>query len=145
MCAPLAMTGLQLAGTLAGAAANARDMKRQAAEAERAARADAATLTARAALARADALDRTAARRVRAFTAGVDPKSESLVESLAAAHARSLAEDEALGHAAARSIHDGQLRARALRTGRQAALGRSLLGLATTLAEQGGGGNRLRI
>lgn len=145
MCAPIALTGLQLAGALAGAAAGSRDMKRQAAEVERAARADATTLTARAGLARADALERTAARRVRAFTAGVDPKSNSVVDSLAADHARNLEGAETFGQSAAQVLHDGQVRARALRAGRHAALARSLLGVATTLAERGGGGNRLRI
>jgi hypothetical protein len=145
MCAPIALTGLQLAGSLAGAAASAREMKREATEAERAARADAATLTARAANARAEALDRTAAQRVRAFTSGVDPKSNSVVESLAAAHARNLDGADTLGQSAAQVLYDGQMRARTSRAGRQAALARSLLGLATTLAERGNGGNRLRI
>jgi hypothetical protein len=145
MCAPIAMTGLQLAGTIASAAAGARDMRRQAAEAERAARADADVATARAGQARDDALSRTAALRVRAFASGVDPKSESLVESLASAHARNLGEADALGHAAARMLFEGQARARALRASRQSFLARSLLGLAGTLAEPQGSGNRLRL
>ena len=145
MCAPIAMTGLQLAGTIAGAAAGARDMRRQALEAERAARADAAVTTARAEQARDDALSRTAALRVRAFASGVDPKSPSLVETLASTHARNLGEADALGHAAARILYEGQARARALRANRQSFLTRSLLGLAGTLAGEQGGGNRLRL
>jgi len=68
-----------------------------------------------------------------------------VVESLAAAHARNLDGADTLGQSAAQVLYDGQMRARTLRAGRQAALARSLLGLATTLAERGSGGNRLRI
>jgi hypothetical protein len=145
MCAPLALTGLQLASSLAGAAASGRDLKRQAAEAERSARADAQAATARAEYARDDALSRTATLRARAFASAIDPKSESLVASLAAAHAKSLDESGAIGQAAAEARYRGQQRALVLRAARRPLLARSLLGLAGTLADPPRLQNRLRI
>jgi hypothetical protein len=69
MCAPILMGGLQLASSLAGAAAQAQDLKRQARAASDTARADAAALAARAEYARDDAEQKSATARARASPA----------------------------------------------------------------------------
>jgi len=143
MCAPIALTGLQLVSSLAGAAAGRRDLARQARQAEQDARAEAGLAAARAAFARDDALDRTAGLRARAFASGIDPQSESLVTALSAAHARSLDESRWFEHEGSHVLYRARNRAASLRAARQPMLARSLLGLAETLAEPRGSRPRL--
>lgn len=138
MCAPILMGGLQLASSIAGAAAQAQDFKRQARAASDTARADAAALAARAEYARDDAEQKSGTARARAFASGFDPKSESITASLAAGHARLLDGAAAFGAASARTLHQGELQARLLRAQRGQLLARSLLGSAETLAGSGG-------
>jgi hypothetical protein len=137
MCAPILMGGLQLASSLAGAAAQAHDLKRQARAATETARADAAALAARAEYARDDAEQKSGTARARAFASGFDPKSESITASLAAGHARRLDGAAALGAESARTLHQGELQARLIRAQRRQLLARSLLGTAETLAVSG--------
>jgi hypothetical protein len=143
MCAPIALTGLQLASSLAGAAAGRRDLARQARQAELDARAEAGLAAARAAFARDDALDRTAGLRARAFASGIDPQSESLVTALSAAHARSLDESRWFEHEGSHVLYRARNRAASLRAARQPMLARSLLGVAETLAGPSAGRYRL--
>jgi hypothetical protein len=132
------MGGLQLASSLAGAAAQSQDLKRQARAATETARADAAALAARAEYARDDAEQKSATARARAFASGFDPQSESVAASLAANHARGMDGAISLGAEAARTLHQGELQARLLRTQRRQLLARSLLGAAETLANPAG-------
>jgi len=143
MCAPMALTGLQLVSSLAGAVAARRDLALKARQAQQEARAEAGLATARAAYARDDALTLSARQRARAFASGVDPQSESLVATLSAAHARNLDESLWLQHGAAHALYTGRSRAEALRAARQPALARSLLGIAETLVESQGRRQRL--
>jgi hypothetical protein len=132
------MGGLQLASSLAGAAAQSQDLKRQARAATETARADAAALAARAEYARDDAEQKSATARARTFASGFDPQSESVTASLAANHARGMDGAISLGAEAARTLHQGELQARLLRTQRRQLLARSLLGAAETLANPAG-------
>jgi hypothetical protein len=143
MCAPLALGGLQVAAQLAGAAAQGRQARDAARLAERDARSQAAAATARAERLRDEAARGSAAARARAFAGAVDPKSESLVASLAEAHARSLDPVLALDHEAALALDAGQRRARALKAAGRQAVARSLLGMVTAAAA--GSGTAIRI
>jgi hypothetical protein len=133
MCAPIALTGLQLVSSFAGAAAARRDLSRQAREAEQDARAAAGAASARAEFSLDAALRRSAETRARAFASGADPRSESLVASLAAAHASNLDESRWLDHSGATALEEGRMRARNLRASRRTLEARSLLGAAQTL------------
>ena len=133
MCAPIALTGLQLVSSLAGAAAGRRDLARQARQADQEARDAADIASARAEFSRDEALRRTAETRARAFASGADPQSESVVASLAAIHARNLDESRWLAHSGASALAEGRLRARNLRAARRALEARSLLAAAETL------------
>ncbi len=138
MCAPILMGGLQLASSLAGAVAQAQDLKRQARAATDTARAEAAALAARAEFARNDAEQKSATTRARAFASGFDPQSESVTASLAANHARQMDGAIALGAESARTLHQGELQARLLKAQRRQLLTRSLLGAAETLSNPAG-------
>jgi len=138
MCAPILMGGLQLASSLAGATAQAQDLKRQARAASDTARADAAALAARAEYARDDAEQNSATARARTFANGFDPQSESVTASLAATHARQMDGAAALGAEAARTLNQGELQARLLKAQRRQLLARSLLGTAEALANPAG-------
>ena len=133
MCAPILMGGLQLASSLAGAAAQAQDYRRQARATTEVARADAAALAARAEFARDDAEHKSASSRARAFAGGFDPESESVTASLAANHSRLMDGPAALGAESAKTLHQGQLQARLLKAQRNQLLALSLLGTAETL------------
>jgi hypothetical protein len=132
------MGGLQLASSLAGATAQAQDLKRQARAATETARADAAALAARAEYARDDAEQNSATARARTFANGFDPQSESVTASLAATHARQMDGAAALGAEAARTLNQGELQARLLKAQRRQLLARSLLGTAEALANPAG-------
>lgn len=139
MCAPLMLGGLQVAASLAGAAAQAQDQRRQARLEADAARADAALSNARAEFARDDAERNSAAARARTLAGGVHPQSASVVSTLAAAHAERLDPAAILGGEAARTLHQAGIRSRLLRAQRGQLMARSLLGVAQDLAQLGPG------
>ena len=145
MCAPIMLGGLQAAASLAGAAAQSRDLRRQARYDADAARAEASLASARAAFARDDAERSSAAERARVFAAGADPGSASVVSTLAASHAARL--DPALGleAEAARSLHQGEVRSRLLRSQGRQYLARSLLGAALNALQTGQSGDGFRV
>jgi hypothetical protein len=137
--------GLQAAASLAGAAAQSRDLRRQARYEADAARADAALASARAEFARDDAERGSSAERARVFSSGADPGSPSVVSTLAASHAARLDPALALGADAARSLHQGEVRSRLLRAQGRQHLTRSLLGAALNALQSGQSGDGFRI
>ncbi|MEQ1756561.1 MAG: hypothetical protein ABL973_20770 [Micropepsaceae bacterium] len=145
MCVPIALTGLQIASSIAGAAAQSADQRRQAKQAEANARADAASANARGERLRDQADTRAATARVNAFTSGADPKSESVTASLAAAHARDLDGVRAEEDAARQSLYQGDVQSRQLRRAARAGLARSLIGAAETVSGLRSSGNTIYI
>lgn len=145
MCAPLAMAGLQAATSLAQGAAEAKSLRRQARAARDEAGAEAARLNAQAEYARDRASRDSATARARAATTSIDPRSESVVASLADHHARSLdvaLQDEA---AAREALAGGEVRAQLLRRASRNTIYRSLLGSAGALVNRSAGAGVISI
>lgn len=130
MCVPLALTGLQIASSIAGAAAQASDQRRQARQAEANARAEAASANARGERLRDQADTRAATARVNAFTSGADPQSESVTATLAADHAGDLDGVRLEEDVARQALYRGDVQARQLRRNARNGLAQSLLGAA---------------
>ena len=145
MCAPILMTGLQLATSLASGASQSAQLKYEAKLAAREAQSQARQAAASAEFKRATASAQTATERATVFANGTDPKSESSLGALAQHHAIRL--DPALNDEfqARLALDRGAIKSRNLKRAASSALTRSILSSGGLLIDAGFGGNSIRI
>ena len=145
MCAPILMTGLQLATSLASGASQSAQLKYESKLAARDAQIQARQASARAEFKRAAANEQTATERANVLASGTDPKSESTLAALAQHHAIRL--DPAINdeYQARLALDRGAIQSRNLKRAAHAALTRSILSSGSLLINAGLGGNSILI
>ena len=145
MCAPIIMTGLQVASSLAGGLAQKSEANYQAKLAQIQAQHQARIAAANAEFKRYDAERQSAAERARQSSSGIDPKSESIVQSLAQSHADRTLDSLQEEHKARVALYQGAVQSRYLKRAGQSALTRSILSGSGLLANAAFGGNTISI
>ena len=145
MCAPIALTGLQIAGAIASSAAQRAELKRQARQAEVQAQSDAKQHAARAEFARDDAERNSAEERVVRLSQSTDPKSESALATLTADHARRLDVVQNAENQVRQSLYQGTEQSRAYRRAARRAITQSLFSLAGTTLSAATSGSIIRV
>jgi hypothetical protein len=145
MCAPILLTGLQVATSLAGGLAQQSEANYQAKLAQIQAQHQARVAAANAEFKRYEAERQSAAERARQSTSGVDPKSESVIRTLSQSHA-----DRTVGvldeeHKARLALYQGAVQSRYLKRAAQSALTRSILSSTGILANGLFGGSAIYI
>ena len=145
MCAPILMTGLQVASSLAGGMAQKSEANYQAKLAQIQAQHQARVAAANAEFRRFDAERQSAAERARQSTTGIDPKSESVLETLSQNHAGRMVGALDEEYKARLALYQGALQARALKRAGQSALTRSILSGTGIVANAAFGGNTISI
>ncbi len=145
MCAPILMTGLQVASSLASGMAQKSEANYQAKLAQIEAQHQARVASANAEFKRSDAERHSAAERARQSTTGIDPKSESVIETLSQNHAGRMVGALDEEHKARLALYQGAVQARALKRAGQSALTRSILSGTGIIANAAFGGNTISI
>ncbi len=145
MCAPILMTGLQVASSLAGGMAQKSEANYQAKLAQIQAQHQARVAAANAEFKRFDAERQSAAERARQSTTGIDPKSGSVIETLSQNHAGRMVGVLDEEHKARLALYQGALQARTLKRAGQSALTRSILSGSGIVANAAFGGNTISI
>jgi hypothetical protein len=145
MCAPMLMTGLQVASSIAGGIARKSEADYQARLAQIQAQHHARTAAAAAEFKREEAARQSAGERTLRAASGTDPKSESAIATLAQSHAGRLTgalDDE---HKARLALYEGNVRSRYLKRAGQTALTRSILSGTGIAANAAFGGSQIAI